>query len=102
MNPKDARVSVILMKFLRARYPFASFDILKINEIFVVGISTSEMHTAAHDMLVMTLRWQDEFNVDAAVKEKFPGGVFGSVGHVFGHDKEGRPVVYVSIHRSLT
>lgn len=70
---KDARVSVILMKFLRAR-----------------NLNVKEAHT----MLVATLRWRDEFNVDALMDEKFPEELFGNLGFVSGHDKEGRPVNY--------
>ncbi|KAJ7509881.1 CRAL-TRIO domain-containing protein [Mycena galericulata] len=72
-NLVDARVSVVLMKFLRARNLNA---------------------TAASEMFVATLRWRDEFNVEAAVKEQFPDDVFGKLGHIFGRDKQGRPVVY--------
>ncbi|KAJ7636083.1 CRAL TRIO domain-containing protein [Mycena polygramma] len=72
-NLVDARVSVILMKFLRAR---------NLNP------------TAASEMFVATLRWRDEFKVDDAVKEEFPQDVFGQLGHIYGRDKEGRPVVY--------
>ncbi|TFK74982.1 CRAL/TRIO domain-containing protein [Pluteus cervinus] len=70
---EDPRVSVILMKFLRAR---------------------NLHHGEARVMLVATLRWREEFDVEAALKEEFPEGVFGKVGHVFGEDREGRPVVY--------
>jgi len=69
----DARASVVLMKFLRAR-----------------NLSVTD----ASDMLVATLHWRDEFNVDAALKEEYPEDVFGNLGHIYGHDKEGRPVVY--------
>ncbi|KAJ2933139.1 hypothetical protein H1R20_g3940, partial [Candolleomyces eurysporus] len=73
-NPKaDARVSVILMKFLRAR---------------------SLNPTAAREMLVNTLRWRESFNVDAVMKEEFPEDVFGNMGKIYGLDKEKRPVVY--------
>ncbi|KAJ7491906.1 CRAL TRIO domain-containing protein [Mycena latifolia] len=72
-NLVDARVSVVLMKFLRAR---------NLNV------------TAASEMFVETLRWRDEFKVDDALKEEFPADVFGKLGHIFGRDKEGRPVVY--------
>ncbi|SJL03923.1 uncharacterized protein ARMOST_07280 [Armillaria ostoyae] len=72
-NPIDAKVSVVLMKFLRARN-------LSVNE--------------ARSMLVGTLRWRSEFDVEAAVKEEFPADVFDSLGHVYGKDKQGRPVVY--------
>ncbi|KAL0059394.1 Non-classical phosphatidylinositol transfer protein (PITP) [Marasmius tenuissimus] len=72
-NPLNAKTSVVLMKFLRAR---------NLNP------------TAAHEMLVATLRWRDEFNVEAACKEEFPKDIFGQLGHIYGKDKEGRPVVY--------
>ncbi|KAJ6527241.1 hypothetical protein DFH09DRAFT_1414501 [Mycena vulgaris] len=72
-NLVDARVSVVLMKFLRAR---------------TLNV------TAASEMFVETLRWRDEFKVDSALKEEFPADVFGKLGHIFGRDKEGRPVVY--------
>ncbi|KAF7308982.1 CRAL-TRIO domain-containing protein [Mycena kentingensis (nom. inval.)] len=72
-NLVDARVSVVLMKFLRAR---------NLNP------------TAATEMLVETLRWRDEFKVNDACKEEFPEDVFGKLGHIYGRDKQGRPVVY--------
>ncbi|KAJ7781865.1 CRAL-TRIO domain-containing protein [Mycena maculata] len=72
-NLADARTSVVLMKFLRAR---------NLNP------------TTASEMLVATLRWRAEFNVDSAVKEEFPQDVFGKLGHIYGRDKAGRPVVY--------
>lgn len=49
----------------------------------------------AQTMMVATLRWRDEFDVEAAMKEEFPEDVFGKLGRNFGHDKEGRPVSYV-------
>ena len=50
-------------------------------------------------MMIATLRWRDEFKVEDAMKETYPDelNVFG---HVYGHDKEGRPVVCVAF--SLT
>ncbi|KAL0955266.1 hypothetical protein HGRIS_004156 [Hohenbuehelia grisea] len=72
-KPRDARVSVVLVKFLRAR-----------------NLNPS----AAKDMMVATLRWRDQFGVEKAMKEEFPDDVFGQLGHVYGKDKEGRPVVY--------
>ncbi|KAF8558171.1 CRAL/TRIO domain-containing protein [Imleria badia] len=73
VNPRDARVSVLLMKFLRAR----NLDV-----------------TEAKDMFIATLRWRDAFDVDAAIKEEFPDDVFGKLGKVHGKDKEGHPVTY--------
>jgi hypothetical protein len=49
----------------------------------------------AREMLVSTLRWRHSFNIEAVLKEEFPQDVFGNVGYIQGHDKEGRPVVYV-------
>lgn len=49
--------------------------------------------TVAKDMMVATLRWRDEFNIEAALKEEYPKEIFGQLGHVYGRDKGGRPVV---------
>ncbi|KAI0352077.1 CRAL/TRIO domain-containing protein [Trametes cingulata] len=69
----DAKASVVLAKFVRAR----------------------ELNVAqAQEMLVATLRWRDEFKIDEVVKEEFDPEVFGKLGKVFGKDKEGRPVTY--------
>ncbi len=43
-------------------------------------------------MMIATLRWRDEFKVEDVMKETFPE-VFDGFGHVYGHDKEGLPVV---------
>ncbi|KAJ2915480.1 hypothetical protein MD484_g4931, partial [Candolleomyces efflorescens] len=73
-SPKsDARVSVILMKFLRAR---------NLNP------------TAAREMLVNTLRWRESFNVESLLKEEFPQDIFGGMAKISGVDKDKRPVVY--------
>ncbi|KAJ3542137.1 hypothetical protein NM688_g6003 [Phlebia brevispora] len=73
-NPaSDARVSVFLMKFLRARE-------LRIED--------------AQVMLTATLKWRHEMNIDAIMKEDFPEKIFSGVGRIFGKDKGGRPVVY--------
>ncbi|KAG1723836.1 CRAL TRIO domain-containing protein [Suillus paluster] len=71
--PKDARVSVVLMKFLRAR---------NLNPL------------EAKDMFISTLRWRKSFNVDEAMKEKFPEDVFGKLGKTYGKDKDGHPIAY--------
>ncbi|KAG9312830.1 CRAL-TRIO domain-containing protein [Chiua virens] len=72
-NPRNAQVSVLLMKFLRAR---------NLNP------------TEAKEMLISTLQWRESFNLDAAMKEEFPEEVFGKLGKVHGKDKEGHPVTY--------
>lgn len=53
------------------------------------NLSVSEGKT----MFIATLRWRDQFNVEAACKEAFPQDVFGQLGHIYGQDKAGRPVV---------
>ncbi|EKM48311.1 uncharacterized protein PHACADRAFT_132473 [Phanerochaete carnosa HHB-10118-sp] len=72
-NPAtDARASVILMKFLRAKE-------LKVND--------------AKTALIATLRWRDEMKIDEIETEEFPK-IFSGAGRNFGHDKQGRPVTY--------
>ncbi|KAJ8590142.1 CRAL TRIO domain-containing protein [Rhizopogon salebrosus TDB-379] len=73
LAPQDARVSVVLMKFLRAR-----------------NLNAQE----AKDMLISTLRWRKYFDVDGAMKEEFPEEVFGQLGRTYGKDKEGHPISY--------
>lgn len=46
-------------------------------------------------MLVNTLRWRQEFDVEKAVNEEFPADVFGNLGRIYGHDREGRPNTWV-------
>jgi phosphatidylinositol transfer protein SFH5 len=71
-NPQSsAKVSVVLMKFLRAR-----------------NLNPAE----AREMLRQTLRWRDEFKIDEVMKEEFDPEVFGGVGHIFGNDKLGHPI----------
>ncbi|KIJ55626.1 hypothetical protein M422DRAFT_24194 [Sphaerobolus stellatus SS14] len=70
---EDARVSVVLMKFLRAR-----------------NLNVQE----ARNMFVETLRWRDTFKPEETLNETFPEQLFNNLGHVFGKDKEGRPVTY--------
>ncbi|KAI5995430.1 CRAL-TRIO domain-containing protein [Pisolithus albus] len=72
-KPKDARVSVVLMKFLRAR-----------------NLNPDE----AKAMFISTLRWRQSFDVEGAIKEQYPEDVFGGLGKIFGKDKQGHPVVY--------
>ncbi|KAI0730962.1 CRAL-TRIO domain-containing protein [Earliella scabrosa] len=69
----DAKASVILCKFVRARE-------LRVKD--------------AAEMLVATLKWRDEFKIDEIMKEEFDPEVFGKLGKVFGKDKDGRPVTY--------
>jgi phosphatidylinositol transfer protein SFH5 len=48
----------------------------------------------AKAMMIDTLRWREEFKIDEAMKETFPD-VFNGFGHLYGRDKEGRPMAYV-------
>ncbi|KAG2150285.1 CRAL-TRIO domain-containing protein [Suillus bovinus] len=73
LKPRDARVSVLLMKFLRAR-----------------NLNSAE----AKDMFVSTLQWRESFKVDEAMKEKFPEDIFGKLGRTYGKDKDGHPIAY--------
>ncbi|KAF9454230.1 CRAL/TRIO domain-containing protein [Macrolepiota fuliginosa MF-IS2] len=72
-SPRNAKVSVVLMKFLRAR-----------------NLSIPD----ARDMFQGTLRWRKSFDMEGALQEKFPEGLFDKMGHVYGKDKEGRPIMY--------
>ena len=47
-------------------------------------------------MMIDTLRWREEFKVEEAMKETYPD-IFASFGHLYGRDKEGRPIVYCPI-----
>jgi len=47
----------------------------------------------AKAMMIDTLRWREEFKTEEAMKETFPD-VFNSFGHLYGRDKEGRPMMY--------
>ncbi|KAI8985734.1 CRAL-TRIO domain-containing protein [Trametes punicea] len=69
----NAKASVILAKFVRAR----NLDVAQ-----------------ASEMLISTLRWRVEFKIDEVMQEQFDSNVFGQLGKVFGKDKEGRPVTY--------
>ena len=50
----------------------------------------------ARDMFISTLRWRKNFDIEAVMKEEFPQDVFGNLGHIYGTDKEGRPLVSVA------
>ena len=43
-----------------------------------------------------TLRWRDEFKIDEVMQEEFPADIFGNLGHIYGRDKQGRPITYLS------
>ena len=43
-------------------------------------------------MFINTLKWRSEFKVEELKIEDFPQDIFGNLGHIFGKDKEGRPI----------
>ena len=47
----------------------------------------------AKTMMIETLRWREEFNIEAAMNETYPD-IFDGFGHLYGRDKEGRPIWY--------
>ncbi|KAL0082420.1 CRAL-TRIO domain-containing protein [Phycomyces blakesleeanus] len=69
----DERLNVLLCKFLRAR------------ELNVDNAAT---------MLTNTLKWRKEFKTDDILDETFDQEVYGSLGYLHKHDREGRPVCY--------
>ncbi|KAI9033695.1 CRAL-TRIO domain-containing protein [Phycomyces nitens] len=69
----DGRLNVLLVKFLRAR------------NLNVENAAT---------MLTNTLKWRKEFKTDDILEETFDQEVYGSIGYLHKHDREGRPVCY--------
>lgn len=53
--------------------------------------------TDARTMMVATLRWRESFDIAAVMQEEYPQDVFGKLGHIYGKDKDGRPVTFVSL-----
>ena len=91
MNPlADARVSVVLIKFLRARCVYAPLISIKTGSYRINGRELNVEDAA--NMMISTLKWRDEFKTDELSAEEFPRDIFGPVAHVFGRDKDGRPV----------
>jgi phosphatidylinositol transfer protein SFH5 len=94
---KDARASVILMKWLHARC-------VLLKPICVISCMFSYMWPRnlnvndAKTMIIDTLRWREEFKIEEAMNETFPD-VFNSFGHLYGRDKEGRPMMYFTLFR---
>ncbi|KAG8902492.1 Non-classical phosphatidylinositol transfer protein (PITP) [Tulasnella sp. 408] len=72
-DAEDARVDVILVKFIRAR----NSDI-----------------EAAQQQLIDTLKWRHTFRASDTVNEVFPDEIFGKLCHNYGKDKDGRPISY--------
>ena len=52
-------------------------------------------------MLVKTLKWRIEFKTDDLLNEEFPQDIFGNVGHIYGNDKEGRPITLVNFLNTI-
>ena len=72
-SPPTAKEAIVLYKFLKAR---------------------NMVLADAQTMLLATLKWRQEFDIDAVRAESFPEDVFGKLGVVAGKDKDGRPVTY--------
>ena len=47
-------------------------------------------------MMIDTLRWREEFKIEEAMNETYPD-VFNGFGHLYGRDKEGRPIMYFTL-----
>jgi phosphatidylinositol transfer protein SFH5 len=45
------------------------------------------------EKLIAMLRWREEYGANEAANEAFPDELFGNIGHVYGKDRRGRPVV---------
>ena len=87
----DARLDVVLVKFLRAKCVF-----LPIQPGARVLIRRRALDVdEAGKMFISTLKWRAEFRAAETVNEQFDGKIFGKLGYVHGNDKEGRPVTCV-------
>jgi len=80
-GPEDERLTIILLKFLRAR-------------MFVV--EGGDAQTSATEMLVNTLRWRRAIKIDEYEKWTFPDAYSGHLS-TLGFDKRGRPIEVTSI-----
>jgi hypothetical protein len=52
----------------------------------------------AKTMMIDTLRWREEFKIEEAMNETYPD-VFDGFGHLYGRDKEGRPIMCFILFR---
>ena len=53
-------------------------------------------------MLIDTFKWRKEFDMESLTSETFDEDIFGKIGYIAGHDKEGRPVtVFVAYSYNL-
>lgn len=91
----DARVSVILLKFVRATYVLGrSISARRTLHLIMAGHRDFDVQKAI-ERFGATVKWREEFNIAGLLDEKFDESIYGGVGHVFGRDKEGRPITYV-------
>jgi hypothetical protein len=84
----NAKASVVLVKFVRARYVLISF---LYPQRFLSPGRPGDL-AAAEQMLTATLEWRHEFKPNRK-DESFPE-IFSKVGIISGNDKDGRPVTY--------
>jgi len=89
----DARVSVILLKFIKATYYFVFIFLLSTGVLILFACRDFDVQKAM-ERFSATVKWRHQFKIESLLTETFPDEVFGKVGHVFGHDKEGRPITY--------
>lgn len=83
----DPRVSVVLMKFLRAKCVIHT--IISKAAVLIYFCRSLDVN-GAHEMLVNTLKWRKSVNIDILVAEPVEGR-----SRLFGRDKKGIPVQYV-------
>ena len=90
LNPAaDARVSVVLMKFLRARFELAYIAPLpETNQVYRLFRQLDV--DATQEMLTQTLQWRKEVDVGEIMKHHSRRALGA---RTFGHDKAGRPVM---------
>jgi hypothetical protein len=71
------------------RGAFPEIDIRGLTFTLPRNLSVNDAKT----MMINTLRWREEFKIEEAMKETYPD-IFDGFGHLYGRDKEGRPVAY--------
>lgn len=66
---------------------------LRIAQADTITLSPRNLNVqSSREMLSATLRWREEIDIEAVMKEEFPKEIFGALGYNYKTDKEGRPV----------
>ena len=69
------------------------FGLLAFNHEVLIRYVCRELNMEnATNMMISTLKWREEFEVDEFATDDSLQKAFSSVGCVFGKDKDGRPV----------